>query len=300
MKWRYTNIQHEPRTRLGLNPAEYCVLDIIYQSQTHPRYSFDGWARIGCHKIASFLGLSSGTVHKMFDRFEGWGLLEFDPTREYKRTTRAWYDVAYIEDMENEAAVQILNSVQKVNRGCSKSERSSVQKVNANRSKSEPKTNKAKKEIKEVTKEAAKAAPEKIITPKIQNEKRKKVAPKKEKAAGLPFLMWEVWAERHERLHREKPTQDAKFFKHLKDLAGKLAARIEAQGGDVTDLNICNNFGIFLDMLIQKGDGWYHTNFTPDIFNGKFLNIIQLLKQQHNEEQQLTDKYARVIASFAE
>jgi len=123
--------------------------------------------------------------------------------------------------------------------------------------------------------------------------------PKKEKAAGLPFLMWEVWAERHERLHREKPTQDAKFFKHLKDLAGKLAARIEAQGAEVSDAAICNNFGLFLDMLIQKGDGWYHTNFTPDIFNGKFLNIIQLLKQQHNEEQQLADKYARVIASFA-
>ena len=148
-------------------------------------------------------------------------------------------------------------------------------------------------------KEAAKAAPEKIITSKIQNEKRKKVAPKKEKAAGLPFLMWEVWAERHERLHREKPTQDAKFFKHLKDLAGKRAARIEAQGAEVSDAAICNNFGLFLDMLIQKGDGWYHTNFTPDIFNGKFLNIIQLLKQQHNEEQQLADKYARVIASFA-
>ena len=147
---------------------------------------------------------------------------------------------------------------------------------------------------------AANAAPEKIITPKIQNEKRKKVAPKKEKAPGLPFLMWEVWAERHKRLHREKPTQDAKFFKHLKDLAEKLAARIEAQGAEVSDAAICNNFGLFLDMLIQKGDAWYHTNFTPDIFNGKFLNIIQLLKQQHNEDQQLANKYARVIASFAE
>lgn len=144
------------------------------------------------------------------------------------------------------------------------------------------------------------SAPNQNFTPKNQNEKRKKVAPKKEKAAGLPFLMWEVWAERHERLHREKPTQDAKFFKHLKDLAGKLAARIEAQGAEVNDAAICNNFGLFLDMLIQKGDAWYHTNFTPDIFNGKFLNIIQLLKQQHNEEQQLADKYARVIASFAE
>lgn len=154
MKWRYTNIQHEPRTKLGLNPAEYCVLDIIYQSQTHPRYSFDGWARIGCHKIASFLGLSSGTVHKMFERFEAWSLLEFDETREYKRTTPAWYDIAYIEDTESEASVQILNSVQKVNRGCSKSEQETVQKVNGKRSKSEPKTNKPNIETKEVKESA--------------------------------------------------------------------------------------------------------------------------------------------------
>lgn len=145
---------------------------------------------------------------------------------------------------------------------------------------------------------AANAAPEKITTHKNQNEKIKKVAPKKEKAPGLPFLMWEVWAERHERLHAETPTKDAKFFKHLKDLAGKLATRIEAQGAEVSDAAICNNFGMFLDMLIQKGDAWYHTNFTPDIFNGKFLNIIQLLKQQHNEQQQIADKYARVVASF--
>lgn len=145
---------------------------------------------------------------------------------------------------------------------------------------------------------AANAAPDQNSTDKSQGEERKKVAPKKEKENGLPFQMWEVWAERHERLHGETPTKDDKFFKHLKWLAGKLAARIEAQGGEVTDGNICNNFGLFLDMLIQKGDTWYQTNFTPDIFNSKFLNIIQLLKQQHNEEQQLADKYARVIASF--
>lgn len=298
MKWRYTNIQHEPRTKLGLNPAEYCVLDIIYQSQTHPRYSFDGWARIGCHKIASFLGLSSGTVHKMFERFEDWNLLEFDQTREYKRTTPAWYDVAYIEDIESEAAVQILNSVQKVNRGCSKSEQVTVQKVNGKCSKSEPKTNKTKS-IETNKKVADKSAPEKNISPKNQNEKRKKVAPKKEKEPALPFQLWEVWADRHERLHAETPTQDKKFFFHLKELSKKLAARIEAQGMEPTPESIANNFGMFLDMLIEKGDAWYRTNFTPDIFNSKFLNIIQLLKQQHNEERARADKYAAVIASFA-
>jgi len=154
MKWRYTNIQHPPRIAMGLTPNEYCVLDVIYQSQVHPRYSFDGWARVGCHKIASFLGFSSGAVHKMFERFEGWGLLEFDETRQYKRTTSLWYDVAYIEDAESEQGVQKLNSVQKVNRRGSKSEQTSVQKVNVKCSKSEPITNKPNFKAKEVRKRA--------------------------------------------------------------------------------------------------------------------------------------------------
>ena len=143
------------------------------------------------------------------------------------------------------------------------------------------------------------SAPEKNISPKTKNEKRKKVAPKKEKEPALPFQLWEVWADRHERLHAETPTQDKKFFFHLKELSKKLAARIEAQGADPTPESIANNFGMFLDMLIEKGDAWYKTNFTPDIFNSKFLNIIQLLKQQHNEERARADKYAAVIASFA-
>lgn len=143
------------------------------------------------------------------------------------------------------------------------------------------------------------SAPRKKSTTKNQNEKRKKVAPKKEKEPALPFQLWEVWADRHERLHAETPTQDKKFFFHLKELSKKLAARIEAQGAEPTPESIANNFGIFLDMLIEKGDAWYKTNFTPDIFNSKFLNIIQLLKQQHNEERARADKYAAVIASFA-
>lgn len=290
MKWRYTNIQHPPRIALGLTPNEYCVLDVIYQSQTHPRYSFDGWARVGCHKIASFLGFSSGAVHKMFERFEGWGFIEFDETREYKRTTPLWYDVAYIEDAESEQGVQKLNSVQKVNRRGSKSEQAAVQKVNSKCSKSEPITNKTNSKTKIVTKIADKSAPNKNPDPKNES--------KKEKPAPLPFQMWEAWAARHEQLHDETPTQDPKFFNHLKQLAAKFSTRIEAQGGVLTDENICNNFGVFLDMLIEKGDQWYRTNFTPDIFNSKFLNIIQLLKQQHNEERARQDKYAAVIASF--
>lgn len=139
-------------------------------------------------------------------------------------------------------------------------------------------------------KEAAKAAPPKNSNLKNEIEK--------EKPAPLPFQMWGVWAVRHEQLHGETPTQDPKFFNHLKQLVVKFSTRIEAQGGDITDENICNNFGMFLDMLIEKGDQWYRTNFTPDIFNSKFLNIIQLLKQQHNEARARTDKYADVIASF--
>jgi hypothetical protein len=163
MKWRYTAIQHQPRIALGLTPNEYCVLDIIYKSQTHPRYGTDGWASVGCHKIASFMGCSSGTIHKMLERFEKWGLVEFSENRNLKRTTSNWFDIAYLENCESAEGVQLLNTVQKVNRGCSKSERLGVQKVNGNCSKSEPiyKEDKDKEEIKRL----------KVIDLKIEFEK---------------------------------------------------------------------------------------------------------------------------------
>ena len=123
-EWIYTNVLHEPRKALGISVLEYCVLDYIYKTQTHPIYGKDGWTNAGCHRVASFFDLSSGTVKKLFDRMDNAGLLE-RVANDMKRATEKFYSIAYESD------------VQKVNDYRSKSEQLGVQKVNSNRLESE-------------------------------------------------------------------------------------------------------------------------------------------------------------------
>lgn len=117
MNWIYTNILHNPRKALGISVLEYCVLDYVYKTQTHPEYGVNGWTKTGCHKIADFLGVSSGTVKGIFDRMDDAGLLE-RMGDDLKRATAKFYSIAYEQD------------VQKLNDGCSETERVGVQKLN--------------------------------------------------------------------------------------------------------------------------------------------------------------------------
>ncbi len=124
MNWIYTNILHNPRKALGISVLEYCVLDYVYKTQTHPEYGVNGWTKTGCHKIADFLGVSSGTVKGIFDRMDAVGLLE-RMGDDLKRATTKFYSIAYEQD------------VQKLNGGCSETERGGVQKLNGKRSETE-------------------------------------------------------------------------------------------------------------------------------------------------------------------
>lgn len=117
--WTYTTIQHGPRLELGLSINAYCVLDVIYKSQTHPRYGQGGWATIGVRKLASFFGLSVGGIHRILTEAEEGGLLEVDPeNRNRKRTTQAFYDAI----LEGDPVQKVNASVQKVNAYVSESE----------------------------------------------------------------------------------------------------------------------------------------------------------------------------------
>lgn len=135
-EWIYTNVLHEPRKALGISVLEYCVLDYIYKTQTHPIYGKNGWTNAGCHRVAAFFDLSSGTVKKLFDRMDNAGLLE-RVANDMKRATEKFYSIAYESD------------VQKVNEFRSKSEQQGVQKVNSNSSKSEHYNKKNETKIKE-------------------------------------------------------------------------------------------------------------------------------------------------------
>jgi len=144
MNWKFTHIEHPARIALGLNISEYCVLDIIYQSQVHPSFTKGGWTDAGCHRIAKFLGMAPSGVKQMLDRLVKFGMIEYaDSTKVLKRTTKKWYDYAYLKEEGVQNVVGGVQNVrvQKVNGGCSESEHPSVQKVNTKCSESEHKYN---------------------------------------------------------------------------------------------------------------------------------------------------------------
>lgn len=144
MNWKFTHIEHPARIALGVTVLEYCVLDIIYQSQTHPSFTKGGWTNVGCHKIAKFLDLSPATVFGMFDRLLDFGFIEFkEDSKVLKRTTSKWYDVAYIKEEEklNQLSVRKVNrkaTVRKLNTNRSETEHHDVRKMNEKCSETEP------------------------------------------------------------------------------------------------------------------------------------------------------------------
>ena len=144
MNWKFTHIEHPARIALGLNISEYCVLDIIYQSQVHPSFTKGGWTDAGCHRIAKFLGMAPSGVKQMLDRLVEFGMVEYaDETKYLKRTTKKWYDYAYLKEEGVQNVIGGVQNVrvQKVNTKCSESEHPPVQKVNTKCSESEHKYN---------------------------------------------------------------------------------------------------------------------------------------------------------------
>lgn len=122
MKWKFTNIQHGPRKALSLSMLEYAYLDLVYQSQTHPSYTKDGWADTSHRQLSDFLGISVGTSFGIAERMATRGFLEINPgDPQLKRATAQWYDNAYLED-DTLIVVQNLN-VQKLNTKRSETER---------------------------------------------------------------------------------------------------------------------------------------------------------------------------------
>jgi len=129
MNLLFSHIQHPARRALELTLNQYAVLDFVYICQTHPSETVDGWAKVGCHKIANELGLSSGTVKNIFDESEKKGYLEKKGKRgDLKRTTPAFYNFAYLDNLD----------VQKLNIDRLEIEQQGVQKLNAKCSKIEP------------------------------------------------------------------------------------------------------------------------------------------------------------------
>lgn len=146
-----------------------------------------------------------------------------------------------------------------------------------------------------------------IYLNEAQPEKEKKVAAKKEKGPGpLAFQMWEVWAKHHQQHYGIQPTKDGAYMANLKLLAGKLAQKVNENRGldfnaKVADEDILAAFDMMLLKILSGSDMFYKENFTPNIFNSKFLNIYQKYSKKLGHDKangSNPDKWAQAWANL--
>jgi hypothetical protein len=296
--WRYTIIQHIPRTILNITVLEYCVLDIVYQSQTHTSYSKNGWTDVGCHSIANFLGLSSGTVKNIFDRMEYMGYIERNGNFS-KRTTSSFYDVAYLKNDSEIESVQKLN-VQKLNGKRSEIERPHVQKLNGKRSEIEHKIEikESFKELKEdnvendfstpfLEKDEIEEIEQQIYASKLDSKGRKKkvAAKKKEDSANKAPVdeMYKMYIEAFKRVSGgESPVYQKKDFVALAAIHKALLERAKEKTQDFQPKSPTDLWKVFLEktetLVKSPKETWLHDNFTPSILWSQFNTILVKIK----------------------
>jgi len=304
MNWIYTNILHNPRKALGISVLEYCVLDYVYKTQTHPEYGVNGWTKTGCHKIADFLGVSSGTVKGIFDRMDAVGLLE-RMGDDLKRATAKFYSIAYEQD------------VQKLNRGCSETERVGVQKLNGKRLETE---RYIKEETKLLNKIEKKVVEKEFSTVLIDSEDdlvmeihhvpdyfdteqkkpKEKVAQKRKGEADNPTPireMFDIYSDQYARMNGgEKPEFMPKYCQPMKKLYGILGAR-QIQSG-IVPLDKLQPWRDFIEAwgtYLQKfpKETYFTANFNPATFYSQFNTIVAKLRNQSKTTAQKWEQFYR-------
>jgi hypothetical protein len=297
MNWIYTNILHDPRKVLGISVLEYCVLDYVYKTQTHPEYGVNGWTKTGCHKIADFLGVSSGTVKGIFDRMDNAGLLE-RMGNDLKRATAKFYSIAYEQD------------VQKLNGGCSETERGGVQKLNGKRSETEQYINKETKVLNKIEKKVVENSfstvtlidevdetsveihhvpdyfdtEQKNPTPQVAPPPRPKKQRAKSANPAPTRAMFQYYEQKYAELNKgELPIWMDKYGRPLKDLFNILTARFAQKG--IIQLDPMQPWKDFVDMWTQylvehPKEQWHRNNFNPMTMYSQFNGIMAMMNAQ--------------------
>ena len=300
MNWIYTNILHNPRKVLGISVLEYCVLDYVYKTQTHPEYGVNGWTKTGCHKIADFLGVSSGTVKGIFDRMDAVGLLE-RMGDDLKRATTKFYSIAYEQD------------VQKLNGGCSVSEQGGVQKLNGKRSETERYIKEETKLLNKIEKKVVETSStpllseneiedieQQIHASKVdQKKERKSVAPKKKESDNPTPIkpMFEIYSDQYAQMNGgEKPEFMTKYCQPMKKLYGILETR-QIQSG-IVPLDKLQPWKDFIEMwgkFLQDHpkETYFTANFNPATFYSQFNTIVAKLRNQPKTTAQKWEQFYR-------
>jgi hypothetical protein len=219
-----------------------------------------------------------------------------------KRATAKFYSIAYEQD------------VQKLNVGCSETERGGVQKLNSKRSETEQHINKENKVLNKIEKKAVETSstvtlidevdetsieihhvPDyfdlegnemtKLPSKATQKKERKSSAKKKESSNPAPTrAMFQYYEQKYAELNRgELPIWQDKYAPALKKLHDILTARCAQKG--IIQLDPLQPWKDFLDMWTQylnshPKEVWHRNNFNPMTMYSQFNGIMAMMNAQ--------------------
>ena len=86
---------------LNLTLNEYCVLDYIFKTQTHPNYTKDGYCSTSIRKMVEYFGITKSNLSDMLIRLTKAGFLENNEDSTLRKVTPKFYNVAYLDDLED-------------------------------------------------------------------------------------------------------------------------------------------------------------------------------------------------------
>ena len=99
--WSFTIIKHQARMTLNLTLNEYCVLDYIFKTQTHPNYTVNGYCSTSIRKMVEYFGITKSNLSDMLIRLTKAGFLENNEDSTLRKVTPKFYDIAYLDDLED-------------------------------------------------------------------------------------------------------------------------------------------------------------------------------------------------------
>lgn len=214
----------------------------------------------------------------MVGRLVEFDLLEQNETSRLLRVTALWFDTVNTARKEQSSGVGAeQSSGHRRNKVPTKAEQSSGQ--GRNKVPTHSKYN-SKDNSKSNSKIGAKAPQSKPEASKPKKEKTPPQVPADpspaEKTPTLTYQMREVFERHYQQLFNDDLFDwQQKEWKGLKELGGKLRARLEKKNGTPDDQSLLHSFDQFLTLAAQA-DSWTVTNgFTPSRLNGQYQAIIQ-------------------------
>lgn len=269
-----TLINESARKRLGITRDEYALCAYVHYRIADPNTTQPGWCPDTREEIADFVGITRRGLLKMINRMAEYGLLEVGGTG-LLRVGVKWMKE---ENAWEQSSPKIGNKVPMKREQSSHGSGNKVPKVNKEDNKEDKEDSKGENGANAPRKKPA-TSKKKEKTPPPNS-----APPPSPRQPTLTYQMREVFEGHYKNIFGNEPFDwQQKEWKGVKELTGKLRARLEAKSMSSTDADVLKSFDQFLT-LAETCDKWTVTNgFTPARLNGQYQSIIQKIIAQNGK-----------------